>query len=182
MKNLKKCEILLFKNTFFRHMWRHRGRKIFKKYFLKSFYHSRNLKKNFMRIGLLEKKLEGGGQIDPPPAMQPLGKQPAWRRVKREDQTIIFRLRTRHVPLNNHLKRINVKNTATCPLCGYLDETVEHHLFDCVALKELRERFLPSNANIHKCLYDTSEQMRKTCSYFRIASGLRAKAQVPLVR
>ena len=57
MKNLKKCEILLFKNTFFRHMWRHRGRKIFKKYFLKSFYHSRNLKKNFMRIGLLEKKL-----------------------------------------------------------------------------------------------------------------------------
>ena len=60
------------------------------------------------------------------------------KKLKREDQTIIFRLRTRHVPLNNHLKRINVKNTATCPLCGYLDETVEHHLFDCVALKELR--------------------------------------------
>ena len=40
------------------HLWRHRwGRKIIKKYFLKSFYHSRNLKKNFMRIGLLEKKL-----------------------------------------------------------------------------------------------------------------------------
>ena len=40
------------------HLWRHRwGRKIIKKYFLKSFYHSRNLKKKFMRIGLLEKKL-----------------------------------------------------------------------------------------------------------------------------
>ena len=75
MKNLKKREILLFKNTFFRHMWRHRGRKIIKKYFLKSIYHSRNLKKKFMRIGLLEKKLEGGGQIDPPPAMQPLGNE-----------------------------------------------------------------------------------------------------------
>ena len=83
--------------------------------------------------------------------------------------------------LKNHLKRINVSNTATCPLCGYGDETVEHHLFDCVALKELRKRFLPPNANIHRCLYDTSEQMRKTCSYFRIASGQRAKAQVPLV-
>ena len=104
------------------------------------------------------------------------------KKLKREEQTIIFRLRTRHIPLNNHLKRINVSNTAACPLCGYGDETVEHHLFDCVALKELRKRFLPPNANIHRCLYDTSEQMRKTCSYFRIASGKRAKAQPPLVR
>ena len=104
------------------------------------------------------------------------------KKLKREEQTIIFRLRTRHIPLNNHLKRINVSNTAACPLCGYGDETVEHHLFDCVALKELRKRFLPPNANIHRCLYDTSEQMKKTCSYFRIASGKRAKAQPPLVR
>ena len=102
------------------------------------------------------------------------------KKLKREDQTIIFRLRTRHVPLNSHLKRIHVKNTATCPLCGHPDETVEHHLFDCVALKELRERFLPPNANLHKCLYDTSDQMRKTSSYFKIASGKRAKAQTPL--
>merc|ERR1712173_170756 len=51
--------------------------KISKKYFLKSFFHSRNFKKNFMTIGLLEKKLEGGGQIAPPPAMRSLGKQPA---------------------------------------------------------------------------------------------------------
>ena len=56
--------------------------KLSRNIFLKSFHHSRNLKKNFMRIGLLEKKLEGGGSNWPPPAMRSLGKQPAWRRVK----------------------------------------------------------------------------------------------------
>ena len=53
--------------------------KLSKTIFLKSFYHSRYLKKKIMGIGLLEKKLEGGGANCPPPplAMQPLGKQPA---------------------------------------------------------------------------------------------------------
>ena len=35
-----------------------------------------------MTIGLLEKKLEGGGENHPPPALIPLAKQPARRRVK----------------------------------------------------------------------------------------------------
>ena len=34
-----------------------------------------------MTIGLLEKKLEGGGENHPPPALIPLAKQPARRRV-----------------------------------------------------------------------------------------------------
>ena len=103
-------------------------------------------------------------------------------KLQREDQSIIYRLRTRHIPLNNHLKRINVKTSAACPLCDYPDETVEHHLFDCTKLTDLRERFLPANPNIHKCLYGSSEQMRKTCSFFKLASGKRAKAHTPLVR
>ena len=103
-------------------------------------------------------------------------------KLQREDQSIIFRLRTRHIPLNNHLKRINIKTSAACPLCDHPDETVEHHLFDCIKLRELRERFLPANPNIHKCLYGSSEQMRKTCSFFKLASGERAKAHMPLVQ
>ena len=103
-------------------------------------------------------------------------------KLQREDQSITFRLRTRHIPLNSHLKRINVKTSAACPLCNHPDETVEHHLFDCINLKELRGRFLPANPNIHKCLYGTTEQMKKTCSFFKLASGERAKAHVPLVR
>ena len=103
-------------------------------------------------------------------------------KLQREDQSIIFRLRTRHIPLNSHLKRINVKTSAACPLCNHPDETVEHHLFDCINLKELRGRFLPSKPNIHKCLYGTTEQMKKTCSFFKLASGERAQAHVPLVR
>ena len=35
-----------------------------------------------MTIGPLEKKLEGGGGKSPPPALIPLGKQPARRMVK----------------------------------------------------------------------------------------------------
>ena len=58
----------------------------------------------------------------------------------------------------------------------------QHHLFDCVNLTELRERFLPAKPNIHKCLYGSSEQMRQTCSFFKLASGKRAKAHMPLVR
>ena len=103
-------------------------------------------------------------------------------KLKRGDQSIIFQLRTKHIPLNNHLKRIGVKTSSACPLCNCQDETVEHHLFECVRLKELRERFLPSNPNIHKCLYDNPEQMSLICSYYRLASGIRARAQLPLVR
>ena len=108
---------------------------------------------------------------------------------------------------------------------------MERHQFDCVWLAELREHFLPSHPNIHKCLHDTREiitiekphclffyghkyldektyishihpgmmiakcpdlntkiynkfwqmestitfeQMRLTCSFFKLASGIRA--------
>ena len=48
------------------------------------------------------------------------------------DQSIIFQLRTIHIPHNNCLKRIGVRTSSACLLCNCQDETVEHHLFECV--------------------------------------------------
>ena len=57
--------------------------------------------------------------------------------LKRKDQVIIFRLRSKHVQLNSHLSRITKDHQPNCTLCGHPDETVQHFLFDCPALEDL---------------------------------------------
>ena len=51
--------------------------------------------------------------------------------LRRRDQTSIFRLRSGHLPLNNHLNRIHPEIPPNCLLCDYAYETVEHILFKC---------------------------------------------------
>ena len=97
--------------------------------------------------------------------------------LKRGDQTKIFRLRTRHVPLNHHLNRIKLNHPASCPLCDYQHETVEHHLLHCPKLQDLRERFLPRPPSISNSLYGSAQQLKLTCNFYTMASGRRAKAQ-----
>ena len=101
--------------------------------------------------------------------------------LSRHDQSLIFRLRTQHVPLNNHLNRIKKDHSAQCPLCNYPNETVEHHLLHCTKLNELRRSFLPAQPSIGNTLFSDSEQLRATCNFFRQASRLRAEAQRQLV-
>ena len=93
--------------------------------------------------------------------------------LSRKDQSLIFQLRTKHVPLNQHLNRIGVVQSAACPLCGYHTESVEHHLFYCRKLTDLRGCFLPKMPDISNCLYSSKKQLLQTCNYFRIASGRR---------
>ena len=85
---------------------------------------------------------------------------------------ILFRKRNPKVVTCHGCINNNVKTSAACPLCNHPDETVEHHLLDCINLKEL-----PTNQNIHKCPYGST-----TCSSFKLASGERTKAHMPLVR
>ena len=101
--------------------------------------------------------------------------------LQRHDQSLIFRLRTKHVPLNNHLNRIKKNHPAHCPLCSFPNETVDHHLLQCEKLKDLRRTFLPAQPSIGNTLYCDSEQLRATCNFFRQASRLRATAQRQLV-
>ena len=60
------------------------------------------------------------------------------KQLKRKDQTTIFRLRTQHIPLNSHLNRINPEKPPHCVLCDHPYETVEHVLFDCKEVEDLR--------------------------------------------
>ena len=103
------------------------------------------------------------------------------RNLKRREQCTIFRLRTGHIQLNGHLSRIKKNHPPQCPLCGYKNETVEHHLIYCTSLQDLREDYLPHRPSISNTLYSDSIQLSNTCSYFYLASGRRAGAHVPLV-
>ena len=102
--------------------------------------------------------------------------------LKRNESVTIFRLRTQHVPLNSHLRRIGVTEDSSCPLCPCPDETVEHHLFECPALADLRAQHLPPNPTIENTLYTHSEQLGKTHTYFVMSSSRRARAQALLDR
>ena len=71
----------------------------------------------------------------------------------RKDQATIFRLRTQHIPLNQHLNRIGVIAEKACPLCNHPEETVEHHLFHCPRLSDLRTQLLSPLPDIHNTLF-----------------------------
>ena len=103
-------------------------------------------------------------------------------KLKRGEQSTIFRLRTGHIGLNNHLSRIKKNFPSQCPLCLHPNETVEHHLLQCPELHDLRRQFLPAEPSIFNCLYGCQEQLEKTCKYFYHASSPRATAQRLLVR
>ena len=96
--------------------------------------------------------------------------------VNRKDQSTKFRLRIQHIGLNNHLYRIGAHNTSACPLCDNPEETVDHHLFYCAPLADLRTQFLPSQLDKEKLLYGTSKQLIDTCKFHYMALGRRAKA------
>ena len=98
-------------------------------------------------------------------------------KLNRDEQVTIFRLRSQHVPLNSHLKRIGAVADSRCPLCPCPDETVAHHLFDCPTLGDLRTKLLPQNPNIANTLYTNPEQLRNTHTYFVMANSRRTRAQ-----
>ena len=97
--------------------------------------------------------------------------------LSREEQVTIFRLRSQHVPLNSHLKRIGVVTDSRCPLCPCPDETVAHHLFDCPPLDDLRTEYLPPNPDTANTLYTNPKQLRNTHRYFIMAKSRRTQVQ-----
>ena len=100
--------------------------------------------------------------------------------LKRKDQTAIFRLRTQHVPFNYHLNRFKPTIPPLCDLCNYPYKTVEHVLFQCRELQDLRQKYLPSYCNISNSLYGSLKQLERTATFFHMACARRANAQRPL--
>ena len=97
--------------------------------------------------------------------------------LNRKDQVIIFRLRTTHIQLNFHLSRITKDHPPTCTLCGYKEETVQHFLFDCPSLQDLRKEFLPQSPSLENTLYTDKLQLLKTSKYFQKANQRRTPVQ-----
>ena len=97
--------------------------------------------------------------------------------LQRKEQVSIFRLRSGHIPLNAHLTRIGVRTSPDCPLCGWSEETVTHHLFDCPALEDLRSEHLPPKPNTANTLYGNLDNLRNTHTFHVMANVRRARAQ-----
>ena len=97
--------------------------------------------------------------------------------LDRKDQTAIFRLRTGHLPLNSHLNRINPMHPPMCLLCDYAYETVEHLLFHCPRLQDIRKQLLPPLPDTDNTLYSSPHQLKNTANYYFMALGRRANAQ-----
>lgn len=102
--------------------------------------------------------------------------------ISRKEQSSISRLRTQHIPLNQHLNRIQPQLPPMCPLCNYPSETVEHHLLHCPCLEDLRTSLLPPRPSIENTLYGTVQQLRNTCTFHFMALDRRTKAQMSLDR
>ena len=98
--------------------------------------------------------------------------------LKRKKQVVIFRLRTNHIQLNSHLSRITKDHEPSCPLCGYREETVNHFLFDCPRLQDLRMQYLPTFPNRENSLYSSIQQLENTYRYYHEATRRRANVQV----
>ena len=97
--------------------------------------------------------------------------------VKRDVQVTIFRLRSQHIQLNQHLNRIGIKTDAQCPLCRCSEESVAHHLFECTTLDDLRISLLPEKPNLTNTIYGTPEQLALTHKFHVMAQRRRASSQ-----
>ena len=97
--------------------------------------------------------------------------------LDRREQCIVFRLRSQHIPLNMHLNKINPMQEPVCPLCPCAYETVEHFLFECPQLSNLREVYLPPCPSIDNTLYSDFHQLKSTAQYYMLANRQRVKTQ-----
>ena len=95
--------------------------------------------------------------------------------LPRKDQCTIFRLRTQHIALKAHINKINPEHPPLCYLCNDPYETVDHVLFKCNQLLDLRKKFLPTQPHTQNCLYSTYEQLTRTSKYFHLALSKRLK-------
>ena len=91
--------------------------------------------------------------------------------MTRSQQTTIFRLRTGHNRLRQHMyKRFKVGDSEICP-CGQAPQNTEHVLQTCSSHKQLRARTWPNHTPLEKKLYGTTEELALTVDYI-VASGL----------
>jgi hypothetical protein len=75
-------------------------------------------------------------RIDPAPPSDKFSKQTS--EMLRKHASLLFQLRSGHIPLNKHLHRIQKADSPTCPCCHQHNETVMH----CPAHKNARNEMI----------------------------------------
>ena len=95
----------------------------------------------------------------------------SYHQLSRQDQVIIFRLRTGHNKLNSHLHRLKIVGSPRCQ-CKEGDQTAKHILQECRDLQPLRREIWPLATSLEDKLYGPVEMLLKTASFIT-ESGVR---------
>ena len=95
----------------------------------------------------------------------------SYHQLTRQDQVIIFRLRTGHNKLNKHLHRLKIVGSPRCQ-CGEGDQTSEHVLQECRDHQSVRKETWSTACSLEDKLYGPVEMLQKTADFIT-KSGVR---------
>ena len=85
--------------------------------------------------------------------------------LPRQEQVVLFRLRTGHNRLRHHLHtKFRIGDTAQCP-CGTGSQTGKHILEECPLHAALRDRYWPNPQLVGPKLYGSLEALQKTVAF-----------------
>ena len=106
------------------------------------------------------------------------------RSLSRNHASILFQLRSGHVPLNVYLHRIKKVDSPTCPNCHLFRETVMHFVLHCVAHAEARQTMFNAAGrdarNLGKLL-STPELLPHLFQFIRSTDRLRLSRERNMV-
>ena len=97
-------------------------------------------------------------------------KSDPYYKLSREDQVVIFRLRTGHNRMNAHLRRIHLTPTDLCLKCGNAPMTSEHILQDCEALTQQRKALWPQETSYGTKLFGTLRDLQRAAKFVKDAN------------
>ena len=92
-------------------------------------------------------------------------KKDPYHLLSRQEQVTIFRLRTGHNRMKNHLyHKLRIGETALCP-CSAAYQTTEHLLQDCTLHTDLRSKCWRETTPLATKLYGGLEDLRRTAAF-----------------
>ena len=87
--------------------------------------------------------------------------------LHRDEQTILFRLRTGHNRLKKHMhSKFKIGDSPNCP-CGPSLQTTEHILQDCPTYTLLRQQIWPHPTTYHDKLFGTLKDLTLTVEFIK---------------
>ena len=94
--------------------------------------------------------------------------------IPRAQSTVLFQLRTGHIPLNQHLHRIGSSPSPICFQCFEEEETPQHYLLKCPAYNRERFRLREQEGHLQiKRLLSNPKSIKHLLEYIRRTGRLR---------